>query len=190
MIWKRIFARNRGEDEAFSLYRAVVAQSRLPGFYLHGGVPDTVEGRFEMVCLHAFLVLRRLRAGGAEGRALGQRLFDILFDDMDQTLREMGVGDLSVGKKIKAMASSFYGRIGAYEEGLRADGEALLAEALARNVFGETETTAQAVGLASYARRCDLTLAAQPFEEITAGRVDFVPPPEEAGAAAGLAAGI
>ena len=177
MIWKRIFARNRGEDEAFSLYRAVVAQLRLPGFYLHGGVPDTVEGRFEMVCLHAFLVLR-------------QRLFDILFDDMDQTLREMGVGDLSVGKKIKAMASSFYGRIGAYEEGLRADGEALLAEALARNVFGETETTAQAVGLASYARRCDLTLAAQPFEEITAGRVDFMPPPEEAGAAAGLAAGI
>jgi cytochrome b pre-mRNA-processing protein 3 len=189
MIWKRIFGRRQGEEEAFSLYRAVVAQARQPAFYRHGGVPDTVEGRFEMVALHAFLVLWRLRDGGADGRALGQRLFDVLFDDMDQTLREMGVGDLSVGKKVKALASSFYGRIGAYETGLRAEGDGKLAEALARNVFGQS-TAAHAGALAGYVRQCDAALSAQPVEGILAGRVVFAAPPEEVGVASGLAAGI
>lgn len=190
MIWKRIFGRRDGENEAFSLYRTVVTQARLPAFYLHGGVPDTVEGRFEMVSLHAFLVLRRLRAGGDEGRARGQRLFDVLFDDMDQTLREMGVGDLSVGKKIKAMASSFYGRIGAYEEGLRSEGDAVLTDALTRNVFGQSAATAHAAMLAGYVRRCDAALASQPVGDIVAGRAVFVTPPEETGIADGLVAGI
>ena len=189
MIWKRIFGRQRGEEEAFSLYRAVVAQARLPAFYLHGGVPDTVEGRFEMVSLHVFLVLRRLRGGGAEGRALGQRVFNVLFDDMDQTLREMGVGDLSVGKKIKALASSFYGRIGAYEDGLRADGDAVLADAIARNVFGEPAMTVRAAVLAGYVRRCDAVLAAQPAGDIVAGSVVFAAPPAATGAAATHVAG-
>ncbi|MBX3497631.1 MAG: ubiquinol-cytochrome C chaperone family protein [Parvibaculum sp.] len=189
MIWKRIFGRQRGEEEAFSLYRAVVTQARLPAFYLHGGVSDTVEGRFEMVSLHVFMVLRRLRDGGADGRALGQRIFNVLFDDMDQTLREMGVGDLSVGKKIKGLASSFYGRIGAYEEGLRAEGDAVLADAIARNVFGEPDMTDRAAKLADYVRRCDVALAAQSFADIAAGRVTFVAPPAPTDAAAAHVAG-
>jgi cytochrome b pre-mRNA-processing protein 3 len=116
MIWKRIFGRSGDEDTPYVLYGALVGQARNPAFYRDMGVPDTVEGRFEMVALHVFLALRRLRAGGEPGKDLGQKLFDVLFDDMDQTLREMGVGDLSVGKKIKAMASSFYGRMQAYDE--------------------------------------------------------------------------
>ncbi|MDO8840196.1 MAG: ubiquinol-cytochrome C chaperone family protein [Parvibaculum sp.] len=189
MIWKRIFGRRRGEEEAFSLYRAVVAQARLPAFYLQGGVPDTVEGRFEMVSLHAFLVLRRLRAAGAEGRALGQRVFNVLFDDMDQTLREMGVGDLSVGKKIKALAASFYGRIGAYEDGLRANDHAVLADALARNVFGQAVAEGHAAMLADYVRQCDQALASQSADDIMAGHVEFVAPPESTDRADRLVAG-
>lgn len=176
MIWKRIFGSSAKNEVPLALYGAVVRQARVPAFYLEGGVPDTVEGRFEMVAAHACLVLRRLRQGGEAGKAMGQKLFDILFDDMDQTLREMGVGDLSVGRKIKALASSFYGRMQAYDEGFRDEGS-LLASALARNVYGEAEGTGpHAEALAAYMRAADSALQDQPMEELLAGRVVFEPP--------------
>ena len=181
MIWKNIFGRAPRDEAPYALYGALVAQARSPQFYLHTGVPDTVEGRFEMVALHTFLVLRRLRAGGDEGKALGQKVFDILFDDMDQTLREMGVGDLSVGKKIKALASSFYGRINAYEEGLRDADNGLLDAAIGRNIFGGSQPSgAHMAALADYVRRTDQTLLVQPLTELMAGRAVFASPPEAA----------
>lgn len=191
MIWKSIFGRAPRDNAPFSLYGTLVAQARSPQFYLHAGVPDTVEGRFEMVALHTFLVLRRLKAGGEEGKALGQKVFDVLFDDMDQTLREMGVGDLSVGKKIKALASSFYGRIQAYEEGLQdQENDDLLADAVSRNVFaGSPASMDHTKALADYMRRMDRELAAQSLADVLAGHILFGEPPGAIKKVAGSAGG-
>lgn len=178
MIWKRIFGRSDRDEVPFALYRALVAQARMPGLYIHAGVPDTLEGRFEMVMLHAFLVLRRLKDAEEPGRALAQRIFDIMFDDMDQTLREIGVGDLSVGKKIKKMASSFYGRMAAYDAGLADADEHVLADAIRRNVFAEMEVPAsQVAALADYVRACVAALAEEPDSAFFEGRASFAAAP-------------
>ena len=174
MIWRRIFGRPARNGAPLALYGAAVRQARSPGFYLKGGVPDTVEGRFEMVAVHAYLVLRRLREGGGEGKETGQRVFDLMFDDMDQTLREMGVGDLSVGKKIKALASSFYGRMQAYDEGFKDETGGTLEAAILRNVFGGEEKSAdQAAALASYMRRVEKELHAQDLAAVIGGEIAF-----------------
>lgn len=136
-----MFARSRRLKEltatADQLYAEAVRQARTPVFYDGLGVPDTLDGRFEMISLHVFLLIDRLRRDGEEGRELAQALFDAMFTDMDVCLREMGVGDLSVGKKVKQMAEGFNGRSIAYSEALEAGepGEPLR-EALRRNVYG------------------------------------------------------
>lgn len=172
MVWKKFFGGSSRDDAPFALYGAAVRQARSPEFYLQGEVADTAEGRFELVALHTYLLIRRLREGGAAGKATGQKLFDLLFDDMDQTLREMGVGDLSVGKKIKALASSFYGRMQAYDKGMEDEGEGL-AQALGRNVYGAEQVEARALSLAAYVRRADAALHVQPVGDIIGGRVAF-----------------
>lgn len=178
MIWKRIFGRSDRDEVPFALYRALVAQARLPGLYIHAGVPDTLEGRFEMVMLHAFLVLRRLKATGETGRGLAQRIFDIMFDDMDQSLREIGVGDLSVGKKIKKMAQAFYGRVAAYDAGLDSVDDATLEEALRRNVFAEMEVaTGQVAMLAGYMRKSVAVLSGLSDGDLFEGRIAFAEEP-------------
>ncbi len=178
MIWKRFFGRRERDDVAYALYNALVAQARSPGLYVHAGVPDTVEGRYEMVMLHAFLLLRRLKAHGEPARELGQRVFDVLFDDMDQTLREMGVGDLSVGKKIKGLAAAFYGRIAAYDEGFAVADGSVLEQALRRNVFASAAPgPAEVAALADYVRSSDAALAGQGAEALMAGMVRFAPEP-------------
>jgi len=178
MIWKRIFGRSDRDEVPFALYRALVAQARKPGLYIHAGVPDTLEGRFEMVMLHAFLVLRRLKTAEGPARELAQRVFDIMFDDMDQTLREIGVGDLSVGKKIKAMAASFYGRVAAYDEGLDDAAGDALDKAIRRNVFaGMTPEDTSVTVLAGYVRKSADMLGRQQDEDLLKGRVAFADEP-------------
>lgn len=173
----RLLRRDPHLEPAHRLYVALVGQARRPDFYAGLGVPDSLDGRFEMIALHAFLILRRLRDAGETGRRLGQALFDVMFADMDQNLREMGVGDLGVGKRVKAMASGLYGRIAAYEAALGA-GEAATCEALARNVFGTVEPPAGALrALARYLRQETEGLARQEDGAILAGRVEFGPVP-------------
>jgi cytochrome b pre-mRNA-processing protein 3 len=179
MILKRLLDRCRGTRKnprpADRLYDAIVAQARQPGFYASLGVPDSLDGRFEMIALHAFLVLRRLKGQGPED-GIGPALVDRLFADMDANLREMGAGDLGVGRRVKAMASAFYGRIAAYEAGLA---EGTLAEALRRNAFGTTEPSTAALDrLESYIRQSDSRLSRQPLQSFRTGRADFAPPPE------------
>src|SRR6266581_6622344 len=117
-------------------YGRIVEQAREPGFFIDGGVPDTVDGRFELICLHAFLYLHRLKREQQRAAPLGQWFFDTMFADFDRSLREMGTGDLSVGREIKRMAEAFYGRVAAYENGLAGD-DSVLQPALARNIsFG------------------------------------------------------
>jgi cytochrome b pre-mRNA-processing protein 3 len=129
------FRRSPREADARRLYAGLVEQARAPAFYDQLGVPDSLDGRYEMLALHMALTLRRLKREGAATAALAQALFDQMFADMDRSLREIGVGDLSVGKRVKEMARGLYGRIAAYEAGI-AGSDPALEQALARNVYG------------------------------------------------------
>ena len=179
MFLSKLFGRNRHADAAHALYGAAVARAREPVFYTDLGVPDTLEGRFEMISIHVFLLLYRLKqeAGAGEmGGPLGQALFDLMFADMDRNLREMGAGDLGVGRRVKTMAAAFYGRIRAYDRGL-AEGEAVLAEAIIRNVFGGGSTEVNAGVLARDMAASSTALAALPIAAVASGECAFAPLP-------------
>ncbi|MGH6883030.1 ubiquinol-cytochrome C chaperone family protein [Hypericibacter sp.] len=176
MSWfAQLFRSEPQKEAAERLYAALVAQAREPAFYREGRVPDSLDGRFELVALHAFLLLRRLQTEGQPGARLAQALFDRMFVDMDESLREIGVGDLSVGKRVKAMAKAFYGRAAAYEAALADPAPATLEEALARNLYG-TLPDRQGLPLAAmaqYLRRAAAEVGAQPGASLLAGRVSF-----------------
>jgi cytochrome b pre-mRNA-processing protein 3 len=162
------------------LYGEIVAQARQPWLYTTAGVPDTVEGRFDMIVLHAFMVFDRLGQGNDEAKALSQAVFDEMFKDMDRSLREMGASDVGVGPKVRRMAEIFYGRSRAYAEALGREGgregaarrQALVA-ALARNVFA-SEEEAGAAALADYVLEEHRALAERPLEPMLSGRSGFV----------------
>ena len=122
---------SRGTIEA--IYGMIVTQAREPLFYRDLGVPDTVNGRFDLLVLHLWMVLRRLKAA-AGGAAFSQALFDRFCEDMDANLREMGVGDLTVPKRMQAFGEAFYGRAAAYDLA-SADGAEPMAQALSRNIL-------------------------------------------------------
>jgi cytochrome b pre-mRNA-processing protein 3 len=152
----------------------VVSQARSPAFYADMGVSDSLEGRFDLLVLHLHLVVRRLSRPGLDGGAsLGQKLFDTFFHDMDRTLRAIGVGDMSVGKKVKDMVRAYYGRCAVYEEALADAGDAALVEALSRNVFAGGDGDAES--LAAYVRRAQASIDAQPEQQILSGSVAFPP---------------
>ncbi len=176
MILGSFFGRPPGAEAATALYEAVVAQARQPAFYLRCGLPDSLDGRFEMIALHSFIVLRRLRALGEAADEVAQVFVDTLVLDLDRSLREMGVGDLGVGKRVKRMAAGFHGRITAYDQGL-ASGPEELEAALRRNVFGTTSPEPwQVSAMAGYLRR---EVEAQPDSGLLAGKLSFGPPPEQ-----------
>ena len=166
--------RGRPGQAGFDLYGAAVAAARDTYFYTELAVPDTVDGRFDMVGLHAYLLIRRLRHLPPPGPDMAQAVFDVMFDDMDVSLREMGVGDLSVGKKVKAMWEAFHGRAAAYETALAADDPTALAAALARNVWRGGDGDAKATTLAVIVRAQDAHLTAQDSAALRAGHADFL----------------
>ena len=169
--------KSRHEDGARAIYERVVAAARQPSFYLDLGVPDTPDGRFDMISLHAFLVLRRLGRERERTEDLGQAVFDLMFFDMDQNLREMGVGDLGVGRMVKSLATAFYGRAEAYEKGLDAADPKTLAEALERNVFRHGTPEGHRLStLAAYVAAADEALAETAIETVMAGRFAFPAP--------------
>jgi cytochrome b pre-mRNA-processing protein 3 len=169
--------RNPDRRAAEQAYSRIVAHSRDPLFFTDYGVPDTLDGRFELICLHAFLYLHRLKDEGPGGSAVGQCFVDAMFADMDRSLREFGTGDLSVGRQVRRMAQALYGRINAYEDGL-AGGDALLGAALARNLFGTVPEPPPFAGpMAAYMRREAARLRHRPADELVRGEVSFGPPP-------------
>jgi cytochrome b pre-mRNA-processing protein 3 len=170
------FLRRDGVREAADVaYRRVVEQARQPVFFTEYGVPDTFDGRFELTCLFAFLYLRRLKAEREDARRLSQAFLDRMFADFDRALRELGTGDLRVGKEMKRMAEAFYGRIRAYEEGI--GGGERLAAALERNLFGTLRKPPRAVdAFAYYVRRAASDLAREDRAELLSGRVRFRAP--------------
>ncbi|HSI39639.1 MAG TPA: ubiquinol-cytochrome C chaperone family protein [Xanthobacteraceae bacterium] len=168
----RLFRRNDRQATIERLYGVIVAQSRRPAFYTDFAVPDTIEGRFEMILLHGFLLLHRLKAEPEANRALGQEVFDAFCVDMDANLREMGVGDLAVPKKMKRVAQAFYGRIGAYDAALAEPDPQALAAALLRNVYAsDAAHLPQARILADYVRAATADLGAQSYEKLAAGEL-------------------
>lgn len=171
-MFARLFRTDPMKKPARAAYETILAASRRPEFYRDAGAPDTVDGRFDLLLMHAVIFFRRVRGEGAAGAHMNQLVFDILFDDMDAALREMGTGDPSVGKRIKEMGQAFYGRAEAYEAALNAQDEAALTQIIARNLFAsddeDVETKAfqpaeleTAQRLATYMLKADAEMAKQ-----------------------------
>jgi cytochrome b pre-mRNA-processing protein 3 len=151
----------------------IVAAARRPELYEALGAPDRMDGRFELLTLHAGLVLRRLAALGGVGDAVAQDLVDSLFSHFDDTLREIGYADVGVAKRLKTMGRAFYGRNAAYAAALD-DTPTELATTLARNVYGAGGGDApQAEALAHYVASLDAALGSIPIETFTEGRFRF-----------------
>jgi cytochrome b pre-mRNA-processing protein 3 len=154
-----IGARRRSATIGRVLYDKAVLQARSPGLYSDLGAPDTVEGRFEVLTLHVLLLLHRLKTEGPEAAPLRQEIFDTYIADLDGALREMGVGDLSVGKRMKSLGEAFYGRAAAYEAAFEAlPDRSSLEDLVARTILGDNPDR-DGAGLAGYILTCRLALA-------------------------------
>jgi cytochrome b pre-mRNA-processing protein 3 len=171
---KRLFGGDAARKAVIErAYDQIVAAARQPVLYADWGVPDTPLGRYEMVGLHLFLVLHRLRGHDGAAGALAQELTDAFFADLDHSIRELGVGDLGVPKRMKKLARMFYGRATAYGEAVEKGDEAGLAEALARNVRPGETGWKEAADLGRYALAVHRRLAAEPLADIVAGELAF-----------------
>lgn len=167
-----LFKRKPEAIIALRLYDQMVASAREPEFYTDFGVPDTLDGRFECIAMHVFALIFRLKneTGRHQGEAdrLAQYLFDAMFRDIERSLREMGVGDLGVPKKMKMMMKSFNGRCYAYAESIQGG---TLEEALRRNLYGTVPVIdqAQVDAMAVYLDRLVRELAARPYTQVMSG---------------------
>jgi len=158
-----------------ALYDSAVVQARRTDFYTRMGVPDTVEGRFESYTLHTVLLLHRLKNQGPRATEVGQAMFDDYLQGLDDSLREIGVGDLTVGKKMRKLGEAFYGRARNYDAALAVlPDTAALTEVIARTVLDGQD--AQPDSLVEYTVRAVAALAGQPIEDIVEGRVQWPQP--------------
>jgi cytochrome b pre-mRNA-processing protein 3 len=169
------FFRRRSSQEraAFTLYGAAVSAARDPYLYTELGLPDTLDGRFDAISLHVILLIRRLNADGPDGQPMAQAVFDAMFRDMDINLREMGVSDLSVGKRNRAMWEALHGRAAAYTEAW--SDVSALSSALARNLWrGATPPDGAPEALARIAYGQAANLKRQETSQLMQGTVDFL----------------
>jgi cytochrome b pre-mRNA-processing protein 3 len=165
-------------EAATQVYLATVNQARSPALFTELGVADTPEGRFETIAVHGAMVVRRLGREGREGHLLAQELFDLMFDDMDRSLREIGVGDMSVGKYVKRLARNFYARLAAIDQAFNEQQPANLEGMLRANVYlGETPTDRQIARFIDYLERLERALGTQPGADLLEGRIRFEPKP-------------
>jgi cytochrome b pre-mRNA-processing protein 3 len=166
----RLFNRNRPREAMIPLYRAIVARGRDPRWYAQGGVPDTKDGRFDMIAAIIALVLLRLERDGETYASQSALLAELFIEDMDGQLRELGIGDIVVGKHIGKMMGALGGRLAAYRSGFSADGDTR--EALVRNLYrGEPPSDGELAYTASRLESFGTALAAEPAETIIAGRL-------------------
>lgn len=171
---KKLFKPNAEWNAAHALYSATVLAGRDPVFFSAWGVPDSAEGRFEALAMVAFLTLQRLKEPPLPS-SLGQAYFDIMFEDIDSNLREMGVGDITVGKKVKKLAESFYGRIKAYEAGLNAQDDTALTTSLQKFLFrGVNPDAATLAETCAYMRAQAQNLADQDAATLSNGSISFI----------------
>lgn len=170
-----LIRRGRHERVGFELYGAAVAAAREPFLYTDLGVPDTLDGRFDMVGLHVFLLIQRLKTDPSPGPALAQAVFDAMFSDMEVNLREMGVGDLSVGRKVRVMWEAFHGRAAAYAAAMNAGDMMALDAALDRNVWrGDPPSGGSTEALRRVVLAQETRLATQSLKALASGTVAFL----------------
>jgi cytochrome b pre-mRNA-processing protein 3 len=162
---------------ASELYTKSVAAARVQDFYAAFAVPDTIEGRYEMIVLHVVLLLRRLRHPGEHQKRLAQALVDYMAADLDRSIRELGVGDLSVGKFMKRLGQGLYGRAAVYDKALDDEDQAALRDALLRNIYdGDGPDDRILTAFAEYVKIQNVHLSAQPIGSMADGTVDFQAP--------------
>jgi cytochrome b pre-mRNA-processing protein 3 len=169
-------ARTEMRRKAGRIYGAIVTQARRSDFYAELRVPDTPSGRYEMVVLHLFLVLERLRANPDAASPLPRLLVEAFIADMDDSLRELGTGDLAVPKKVRRAATGLYERSMAYKGALGLGNGAALARAIAEHVYLTAESD-RARMLAVYVRATASSLAAADMDELLDGKFGFPPVP-------------
>lgn len=166
---------------ARSLYGSIVTRAREPVLYARFGVPDSLQGRFEMVALHLVLALRRIAAEGPDAEPLGRALTEAFVVDLDDVMREMTFGDLAVPREVKRATAALFDRHGAYSKGLDAPGGSALADALRAQLAylyaGQAAPGLDAQGLSDYVRSVASALDAQPASPILAGRLEWPQPP-------------
>jgi len=154
------------------LYDSVVERARQPLFYTDFAVSDSIEGRFELYSLHVILLLHRLKGQGPQATDTAQALFDTFISQLDHALREIGVGDLSVAKKMRKLGEAFYGRAKAYETILAAPDMEGLPALIERTLYAEVDRPATET-LVSYVQRSVAALAGAPLEEVVAARLNW-----------------
>jgi len=169
----RLFKPRPAQAAGRALYAQTVAQARTPALYAELGVPDTTEARFELYSLHVYLLMERLKAQGEQAAETSQVLFDTYLSALDNALREMGVGDLSVGKRMRKLGEAFYGRVLGYEAAIAALPDAAEMEGLVTRTIYADADPAQAPALAAYIVARRQALAAQPLERLYAGDVSW-----------------
>lgn len=167
-------ARRVRKKSVSKIYGVMVNQARTPAFYSVLAVPDTPDGRFDLILLHSFLVHNRIKEEQGAGQ-YAQALFDYMFREFDKALREMGVGDLSVPKQMKYMMKSYNGRLHRYSEGILSKEDADLKDALRRNIYRKVEnvTDDQLTALENYVTENISALAAQGWSAIKGGDITF-----------------
>ncbi|MTI46187.1 cytochrome b pre-mRNA-processing protein 3 [Roseibium hamelinense] len=170
--------RRRSHDAEHKVYVEIVAQARQPVFYTDNVVPDTIDGRYDMILIHAILFFRRLQGEDKKVAEFGQNVFDLFFADMDASLREMGVTDTRVPKKVKVMGEAFYGRADAYSPLLNEGDLDGLEAAVGRNVYPDAEEPIAQRALAQYMLQADRNLAAQDLKDVLSGTFRW-PDPQE-----------
>lgn len=158
-------SRRRRDRTARAVYDHAVDQARRPAFYASLGVPDTIEGRFDLLSLHVGMVCRRLARTGLPGQHLAQSLFDTMFSDMEDNLREIGVSETALGRSVKTMAKGFLGRAGSYGRAL--DGDESLDAVLRRNLYAGTETApGQVEAMSAYVEAAMAKLDSCSYEDV------------------------
>lgn len=176
-----LFSRRR-EPVFQRLYGEIVSQARLPVFYRRYRVPDTVEGRFEMILIHLIVLFKRCEGESRETLAEAQKVLDHFFMELDKSIREMGVGDVTVPKKMRKLGEAYAGRAAAYGPALAAGDAGQLVQALARNVYHGIDDNSAAAPLATYVFCAYDALKAVPAGDILANRIPWpVPANPDAG---------
>ena len=169
--------RARRERIGFSLYTAAVTAARDPYLFTEVGAPDTLDGRFDVIGVYTFLAIQRLKREPEPGPELAQALFDAMFSDMDINLRELGVGDMVVGKRVRAMWEAFHGRALAYSQAMDSGDIPALEAALARNIWrgGVPPSEGAAAAIARLVLAQEAFLTAQPMDRLRNGEIQFLP---------------
>lgn len=170
LSWLR--ARSRAARTATDLYGSIVTAARRDEFYAEHGIPDTPDGRFAMVVVHMYLALERLQCEGSAGQELGRALVEAFVTDIDDCMREMGVGDLTVPRKVKKAAGSLYECAADFRKAEAAGGEGTLAEAVHKSLLPFAPRPA-ADAVAAYMMKSDAALEQQSGADLLSGRISF-----------------